>query len=261
MKIYCTAFGLMLLALNANAVSFDCNKASTPIEKAICSDPLLGKLDDVLSANYKYMRTRNIGGDDAKKDLWETQKSWFAARNKCATIACLVDSYKQRIDEICTYPGVHPMCTSSEEVAGETKASEPVVQPESVPVPYIKPEIRARYKHMGGIEYCENDKDFLCNFFESVYEYNSQEEHHLAFVAYEVLHKGYFQNLNPQQKYYEQMIKHNERFRNILNKNPTLKTSGKTLFQNAQNEAIRIGGSLNLTPDRVEAINFFSNFQ
>jgi uncharacterized protein len=117
MKNYCVAFGLMLMAFNANAVSFDCNKASTPIEKAICSDPLLGKLDDALARNYTYMMAANIG-NGAKSDLRTTQKRWLVARNKCTNRTCLVDAYEQRVDAICDYPvlsGVHPRCISSEE--------------------------------------------------------------------------------------------------------------------------------------------------
>lgn len=45
MKTFIVALGLFLSSFNANAVSFDRNKASTTVEKEICSDPLLGKLD------------------------------------------------------------------------------------------------------------------------------------------------------------------------------------------------------------------------
>lgn len=125
------AIGMMFMAFNANAVSFDCNKASTPIEKAICSDPLLGKLDDALTQNYKRMLAANIG-DGAKSDLRATQKAWMAARNKCTNNSCIAEAYRQRVDAICDYPvisGAHPGCTSSEEAAGEVKAPEQVAQP------------------------------------------------------------------------------------------------------------------------------------
>lgn len=118
MKMFSVTLGLLLLSLNANAVSFDCNKASTAVEKEICGDSLLGKLDDALAQNYKYMLAANIG-DGAKKDLKSTQKKWLAVRNKCMSKACLVDAYRQRVDEVCEYPvisGVHPMCTSSDEI-------------------------------------------------------------------------------------------------------------------------------------------------
>lgn len=102
----------------ANAVSFDCAKAATFGEKAICANSLLGKLDDALSENYKGMQAANIG-DGARKDLRKTQKQWLGERNKCTTESCLVDAYRRRIDEICEYPvisGVHPVCTYASDI-------------------------------------------------------------------------------------------------------------------------------------------------
>jgi uncharacterized protein YecT (DUF1311 family) len=98
--------------------SFDCTKASTFSEKAICNDPMLGKLDGALSENYKYMLASDIG-DGARSDLKATQKKWLAERNKCTDNQCLANTYRKRIDEVCEYPvisGVHPICTSSDEI-------------------------------------------------------------------------------------------------------------------------------------------------
>lgn len=98
--------------------SFDCAKAFTFSEKAVCTDSLLGKLDGALSQNYKYMLASDIG-DGARNDLKATQKKWLAERNKCADNQCLASAYRKRIDEVCEYPvisGVHPVCTSSDEI-------------------------------------------------------------------------------------------------------------------------------------------------
>lgn len=100
------------------APSFDCAKATTFSEKAVCNDPLLGKLDGALSQNYKYMLASDIG-DGARSDLKATQKKWLSERNKCTDNECLTNSYRKRIDEICDYPvisGVHPICTGSDEI-------------------------------------------------------------------------------------------------------------------------------------------------
>lgn len=100
------------------APSFDCTKASTFAEKAVCTDTLLGKLDGALSQNYKYMLASDIG-DGARKDLKATQKKWLDERNKCTENQCLANTYRKRMDEICEYPvisGVHPICTSSDEI-------------------------------------------------------------------------------------------------------------------------------------------------
>jgi len=113
----------LLLALAAasslvHAASFDCKKAATFVEKEICNDSLLEKLDDALGGNYKSMLGANIGSG-AKKDLKATQRVWLSVRDKCTNKQCLVDTYRKRIDEVCDYPviaGVHPVCTSSDEI-------------------------------------------------------------------------------------------------------------------------------------------------
>lgn len=101
-----------------HSVSFDCSKAIAYVEKEICSDSLLGRLDGVLAQNYKYMLAADIG-DGAKKELKATQKNWLASRNKCTTNSCLVEAYRGRVDAICDYPvisGIHPACTYSSEI-------------------------------------------------------------------------------------------------------------------------------------------------
>lgn len=98
--------------------SFDCAKASTFAETAVCTDVLLGRLDGALAENYKFMLAANIG-DGAKSDLKATQKKWLAERNTCTDKQCLVSAYRKRTDEICEYPvitGVHPVCNSSDDV-------------------------------------------------------------------------------------------------------------------------------------------------
>ena len=98
--------------------SFDCGKASTFSEKAICTDTLLGELDGALAENYKYMLASDVG-DGARADLKTTQKKWLEERNKCADNQCLENAYRKRIDEICDYPvisGAHPICTTSDEI-------------------------------------------------------------------------------------------------------------------------------------------------
>lgn len=98
--------------------SFDCSKASTFPEKAVCTDSLLGKLDGALSENYKYMLASDIG-DGARNDLKATQRQWLADRNKCTDNQCLENSYRNRMDEVCDYPvitGIHPICVSSDEI-------------------------------------------------------------------------------------------------------------------------------------------------
>lgn len=98
--------------------SFDCVKAGTSVEKMICSDGLLGKLDGALARNYKVMIAADIG-DGAIAELKSTQQQWLTNRNNCADNQCLVNAYKARVDEVCEYPvisGVHPECLMSDDV-------------------------------------------------------------------------------------------------------------------------------------------------
>ena len=111
------AFVASALPAVSHAASFDCAKAASFVEKAICSNATLSRLDDALSENYSSMRAANIG-DGARKHLQASQKKWLAERNRCADEKCVASAYRKRIDEICEYPvvsGVHPGCISPDE--------------------------------------------------------------------------------------------------------------------------------------------------
>ena len=115
-----TAF---FVSSSAFAVSFDCAKASTFVEKTICSDPLLGKLDDALSSNYKAMLGADFGGP--VENLRNDQRKWIANRNKCTTRECLVATYRERVDETCEYgvvSGVHPDCVHADDIEASQAA-------------------------------------------------------------------------------------------------------------------------------------------
>jgi uncharacterized protein YecT (DUF1311 family) len=98
--------------------SFDCAKASTPIENMICGDQKLAELDVALSENYKNINNSDIG-DGARSELRQTQRSWSVERNSCKDSACMAATYRKRLDKICDYPvltGAHPPCIRSEEI-------------------------------------------------------------------------------------------------------------------------------------------------
>ena len=48
------AFFLLIIAGNADAASFDCGKATSEVEKIICSDDELSRLDESLSKVYPF---------------------------------------------------------------------------------------------------------------------------------------------------------------------------------------------------------------
>ncbi|MDR2593948.1 MAG: hypothetical protein LBC87_04175 [Fibromonadaceae bacterium] len=75
-------------AVTAVKPSFDCAKASTPTENAICSDAELAKLDNTLNREYS----------KASSVCKQGQKEWVNNRNACSSnIQCLKNSYILRI--------------------------------------------------------------------------------------------------------------------------------------------------------------------
>lgn len=103
--------GLLLLGAvpMAQAASFDCGKATTPVEKAICSNPELGRRDEVLAKAY----ATALGGlgDEARATMQAGQRDWLNyAELSCTEHAtpftaplnedqqsCLLNNYSQRI--------------------------------------------------------------------------------------------------------------------------------------------------------------------
>jgi uncharacterized protein len=75
-------FLLVLLAPAAYGASFDCKKARTPVEKAICADAHLSSLDDQLAKAYRDALEKAADGDTA---LRQDQRAWLKALNaSCA---------------------------------------------------------------------------------------------------------------------------------------------------------------------------------
>jgi len=75
--------------------SFDCAKASTPSEKAICSNANLAELDNRLAKAYKNARSA------CQKDVKQEQREWLKEVNSCSSnIQCLKNSYISRIQEL-----------------------------------------------------------------------------------------------------------------------------------------------------------------
>ena len=69
------------------AASFDCSKARTFQEKAICSNSDLSQQDENLYAIYKKARKAQANGTEFKK----TAKALYKERNRCVTEECLRD--------------------------------------------------------------------------------------------------------------------------------------------------------------------------
>jgi uncharacterized protein len=77
------------------AASFNCDKATHRVEKTICSNPELSKLDERLNDRFK----KRLGVVVDKKSLVLDQRKWVAViRDKCADYSCLIKSYNERIE-------------------------------------------------------------------------------------------------------------------------------------------------------------------
>ena len=89
-------------ALNQNIqASFDCAKASTRVEKLICSDSELASLDIEL-ANV-YANTRNSLDTGGKKALLNEQRKWIDEYNQCADKFCVQQQMQERIRALQNY--------------------------------------------------------------------------------------------------------------------------------------------------------------
>jgi uncharacterized protein YecT (DUF1311 family) len=92
--------GVFLVALFAaitpasHATSFDCQKASPPVETAICGNSELSKLDSDLAVTWKNALARSKNTSALKT----AQRRWLTERNACgADTACLTDRYRERL--------------------------------------------------------------------------------------------------------------------------------------------------------------------
>jgi len=99
--------GACLFSTYANAASFDCNKATTWVEKTVCDSPELSKLDDAMAKKYKSNLATSSNYEDSKafKDRFiANQRTWLTfQRNTCKSEECLIREYKEYIEEQTDY--------------------------------------------------------------------------------------------------------------------------------------------------------------
>lgn len=91
--------GLFILCLSfvAHGASFDCSKASTKVEKIICSNQELSKLDDSLGEDYA--DALNAVSGKKRIEFISKQVHWMKdVRDKCSDKECLVKAYKARLN-------------------------------------------------------------------------------------------------------------------------------------------------------------------
>ncbi len=84
----------MLLVQQSLAAGFECDKASSEVERLICSDRNIEDSDLRLNNIYKIA----LHNSPEKELLITNQRQWISGiRNKCKTIDCLASSYEKQI--------------------------------------------------------------------------------------------------------------------------------------------------------------------
>ena len=109
---------LWLSSAPAHAASFDCAKASTPVEQAICRDGYLSSLDEILASTYQ----EAWGLAQDQKSLMQSQRDWLARRDQCPDINCITESIQQRIQELKSQTAAFKEEASKQAYAAEVEA-------------------------------------------------------------------------------------------------------------------------------------------
>lgn len=84
---------LVLTIFSLFGTSFDCVKAKNNVEKTICQNDELSKLDNELNQVYKEALSKADNKDNLKQD----QHKWIKERGKCNNIDCIQQSYVNRL--------------------------------------------------------------------------------------------------------------------------------------------------------------------
>lgn len=105
---YCHAFiaaSLCVASFSAHSASINCEYAKTKVERLICGDLQLLRLDSQLNLVFSKAQNETVGVDGetgARSDpVGKEEKEWvIKVRNKCSNISCLKSAYQNRIGQI-----------------------------------------------------------------------------------------------------------------------------------------------------------------
>ena len=112
MKLILAAFSLFALA-STPALAFDCAKAATAVEKAICASDSLRALDEDLGRAFETLRAKASAAE--RNALVGSQRAWLSDRDSCSSDihpdACLAGSMKTRLGYLTGKPEAGPGAT------------------------------------------------------------------------------------------------------------------------------------------------------
>lgn len=112
MKLPASLIALPLLALlTAPALAFDCGKARTAVEKAICATPELKVLDDELATAYAAVKAASPPAE--QKQLAQSQRRWIERREFCSDAeegvnTCVMQQTQERLSLLSGKPESGP---------------------------------------------------------------------------------------------------------------------------------------------------------
>ena len=111
--LYVNVFITLIAASStfAFAASFDCTKARSEVEKAICKNDELGKLDEDLSEAYKVA----VKNHPVQNYVRARQREWIKDNNSCdkdRLVACLKARYAKRIVSLKTFSSIKTFSNS-----------------------------------------------------------------------------------------------------------------------------------------------------
>jgi uncharacterized protein YecT (DUF1311 family) len=92
-----TLLATSLCPLPSIAASFDCEKATTVIEKMICANSELSDLDEIMGRAYSTARYAEATRNAVKL----AQQRWIKeTRNQCTDVTCLRNAYTTRLNQL-----------------------------------------------------------------------------------------------------------------------------------------------------------------
>ena len=96
---YLLAMALWPWAPHAAAVT-DCSKATTNIDRLLCSSDKLAVADQMMAAAFRdaFYRTRDRDALIKEQELWRKN-----VRDACNDVPCLLEAYQRRTSELETY--------------------------------------------------------------------------------------------------------------------------------------------------------------
>ncbi|MVF02241.1 hypothetical protein [Serratia marcescens] len=139
---------ILAISIDAGAAGFDCSKASTAIEKMICSDGILSDLDSAMSNLYS-----------SKKDdkLKEIQLDWIKnKRNHAHSSDELRVLYAEHIQFLSTYVGKtnnYDAGNKSEDVSKPVESRKPITNEKGGPDSLQLSDFENEFISINGMEY------------------------------------------------------------------------------------------------------------